>query len=374
MGVRSGSLIIAVVCGLLSGCAHAPRPYPIGIYAVFKAEDVPTVAAAGFNHILGAADAETLRHAQQHGVKVFAQPGTQVQGFNPSAARKAIHQYDQHPSLRGWYIVDEPDLWNIAPADVKRVEKHLKRMGAKKPTVVVLGTGSAAADYAQLGDIALLDRYPVNLRPLASFGQHLRDVRLARPKAPLYAVIQAFDWKHYTNMVSGDLTQLRPPTAREIRCMTYLAVVNRVDGLFYYCWNDRKWVMQDHPETWEALQNVVADVHENAPLFQAQHVWWPMRVEHSDSPKLNEVGEASLAMACVEVKDGNSSVPRGKYLIAVNTLPQPLSVRIQAPGNPLPPLQALGEGRALSLEENGFFRDSFEPYEVHIYGPITPRP
>jgi hypothetical protein len=90
--------------------------YPLGIYAVNSTNDFALFRAAGFNLITGPADKSFLDAAEAAGLKVLASPGTSAgPGFDLEAATKTVTACDGHSALWAWYLVDEPDLQEIAP-------------------------------------------------------------------------------------------------------------------------------------------------------------------------------------------------------------------------------------------------------------------
>jgi hypothetical protein len=354
----------------LTGC-QAPRSrfYPIGIYNV-PGDKIGDVHRAGFNTVAGAAEQDYLDTAQFYKVKVLAGTGTSAGAkFNASAARALMSRYDRHPALWAWYLSDEPDLNHIAPEHIQRAHRFFKNNGARKPTAQVLYQGSSALHYGGLTDILMLDRYPIPWLPLANFPQHLRQARLALgKKKPLIAVIQAFDWTFYRELLP-DEKDFRPPTAEEIRCMTYCALVHRATGLFYYSYADAKWKIEEHAETWSALKATVAEVNRRLPLFAGEHLWWPLNHRVSDPTKrFNAALESSIMPALVRVKNGNEHVPAGEYLVIVNSTPQQLSYSIKLP-RPVDQVPVLDENRTLQQKKNRL-EDNFEPYAVHVYGPL----
>jgi hypothetical protein len=234
----------------------------------------------------------------------------------------------------------------------------------------VLFQGSAALEYAHLTDILMIDRYPIPWLPLANFPQHVRDARLALgPQKPLIAVIQAFDWSVHSDLLP-DRKNFRPPTQRELRCMTYCALVQQATGLFYYAFDDGRWRIRENSDTWEALRQVVTEVNERLPLFQAEHVWWPIHHDFEDpSSAFNAALESSVMPALVRVREGNADVLSGHYIVAVNTTDEMHRYRVLLPKPLAGEVQVLGENRSVEIQKN-WINDEFQPYDVHIYGPI----
>lgn len=359
---------------VITGCRH-PSPkaefYPVGIYSVDRLEDLAVVKEAGFNAVSGLARADFLSKAEELGVKVLA-PADTTAGpeFNTEAAKRAISRFDSHPALWSWYVADEPDFQKIPPQDVVAANGFIKRAGAKKPTALLLWQGASALYYANITDITMIDRYPVPWLPLANFSQHVRDTRLALGKdKPMIAVIQAFDWNAYPQLVPGE-RDLRPPTYEELRCLTYCALAQRADGLFYYAFDSGAWRIWEHPETWWALKQVVTEVNLRLPLFKAEHLWCPWVQDYRDwSQRFNAALEGSVSPALLRVKTGNELVPAGKYVLTVNTTERSHYYRLRITPLISGTVPVLGENRVIRMKA-GWLEDYFAPYAVHVYGPL----
>lgn len=370
-GCVSVGLIATIVIFAL-GCQIPKRDfYPIGIYSVPSTNEYPMLRAAGFNLITGSANAATLDAARASGLGVLATPGTQAgKKMDASKAWQVVSGFDRHPALWAWYLMDEPDLHGVRPGEVLRLHRLVRQAGGRKPTALVLFQGSEALNYSGLTDILMIDRYPVPWLPLANFPQHVRMARLGLgPKKPLIAVIQAFSWTAFPDLLPGR-TNLRPPTREELRCMTYCALVRRATGLFYYSYDDGKWKIRDHPATWEALRTVVSEVNERLPLFQAEHLWWPYDHDFGDlATAYNETLEASVTPALLRVRNGNAEIARGDYILAVNTTGRTHRYRVKLPAPFEGQIGVVGERRVLEIENN-WVADQFDPYAVHVYGPM----
>jgi hypothetical protein len=334
-------------------------------------QDLATVGAAGFSVVSGPAEKPFLDDAAQHHLRVLASPGTTAgRDFDAQKMRAAVRRCDAHPALWAWSLVDEPDLNGVSPEVVRHVQRFAKNIGAQKPTALVLFQGGEALNYANIADITMVDRYPIPWLPLANFPQHVRLARLALgKKKPLIAVIQAFDWTYYPKLLPGR-KNLRPPTYQELRCMTYCALARGATGLFYYCFNDGSWDAQAHSETWTALKEVVGEVKQRLPLFEAEPVWWPYTHEFTDPNQgFNAALESSICPALLRVKAGNATVARGQYLLTVNNTDRKLGYRISMPCANAESLPVVGEQRSVRIKEF-WLEDDFGPLDVHIYGPL----
>ncbi len=366
-----GGSSLLVFCTL--GCRHLRTDfYPLGIYAVATTNDLPMVREAGFNLVVGPANKAYLDTAQALGLKVLAPPDTSAgANFSATAARRAVRAFDSHPALWAWYLVDEPDLNGIPPEAVQSAQRFVKTIPSRKPTALVIYQGSQALHYANIADIMMIDRYPISWLPLANFSQHVRMTRLALgKKKPLIAVIQSFDWSYYPEWLPEE-KNLRPPTLAELRSMTYAALAQRANGIFYYCFSDTRWNILDHPPSWDALQKVVREVNDRRLLFQAEHLWWPHEHEYHDSAiRFNAALEASISAVLLRVPKGDQSIPAGHYIVTVNTTDRTQGYRFRLPSLLTEILPVLGENRSIEIKDN-WGEDRFEPFAVHVYGPMA---
>jgi hypothetical protein len=358
-----------------AGCSHLDSGfYPIGIYSVSKPGDLATVRQAGFNAVAGPAEASYLNAARTNGLKVLASPGTSAGlRFDAAAARRRVKAFDSHPALWAWYLVDEPDLNLIAPEAVIRANRFLKNIPAHKPTALAIYNGASAIDYANITDQMMIDHYPIPRLPLASFPQQVRMTRLAvGKKKPLIAVIQAFDWSCAPELVAGE-KNLRPPTFDELRCMTYCALVRGVNGLFYYCFDDGRWKIREHPEVWDALKSVIAEVNSRNALFRAERIWWPGVVDYPNpADRFNAALDSAIASVMFRVRLNQSAIRPGYYMVAVNTTGRQIRCRFSAPGNLADRVPVLDENRLLP-NQGRWLEDVFAPFAVHVYGPMPLR-
>ncbi len=381
---RLNAFLVLPAALLCAGCrTPATHPqvdlgeYPIGLYGVNNTNDFASVRAAGFNVVVGPATRAIMDSAQACGLRVLASPGTSAgPAFDADRARHTVASLGAHPALWAWYLVDEPDFNLVSPNQVRSAQSFVKSLCPGKPTALVLFQGYQARYFANIADITMVDRYPVPWLPLANFGQHVEMARLALPSPkPLIAVIQAFDWSASPEMLPGE-KNLRPPTYEELRCMTYEALARGANGLFYFAYDTGRWKLREHPDTWAALKEVVAEVNERLPLFQAELVWWPKEHDFGDpAQRFNEALQSSVTSCLLRVRSGNHSITAGDYVLAVNNTDRNLAYRFTLPPNrnvkdgPVAIVPVVGESRAVAPQQN-WLGDDFAPYAVHIYGPL----
>ena len=156
-------------------------------------------------------------------------------------------------------------------------------------------------------------------------------------------------------LVPGE-RDLRPPTEAELRCMTYDALARGANGLFYYAYDSGGWKMRDHPETWHALTNVVAEVNARRPLFQAEPIWWAKSHAFGDpAHRFNAALESSITSCLLRVRKGNAAIPAGDYVLAVNNTERTHSYSFSKPermAKTASERQKTGEGRGTDEERS----------------------
>lgn len=341
----------------------------MGIYGVRSTTDFPEIRQAGFDVVVGPATWDYLGSARKTGLKVLATV--------PSADRGSpvnLRTLDAHPALWAWYLIDEPDLNNVPPSEVRLSQRKLRESGARKPSALTLCYGGEALNYGNIADWLMVDRYPIPWLPLADFGQHIKQGRLGiGPDKPLYAVIQAFDWSAYPDMLRTD-AKLRPPTHEELRCMAYEALARGANGLFFYEF-DGQWKIRNHPELWESLKRVVGEIRAREPLFQGRRQWWAKQHDFGDpATAFNAAMESSITSTLLRVTSGNHSVPPGDYILAINNTPREVQYSFAIPSrhgtSANENLPVFEENRSLPPVNNRVV-DVFGAYAIHIYGPIS---
>lgn len=233
--------------------------FPIGIINVAAPEAIPEIAAAGFTHILG--DSQAISHtAHRAGLKVIAIPR-----FIGSAEDSSA------PAVAAWYISDEPEVNRQSTATISRIASEVRRWSPETPLTLVVGEGKYAAAYAPFVDVMMLDWYPVPHLPLESAGEQVSvAVNLSAGK-PVWAVLQAMDWRDYPQRDPKKPRIGRFPTLEEIRFMSYHAILRGASGIFYFefirRYSDGETLL-NYPERWGHLKNIVGELKSLKPFFE----------------------------------------------------------------------------------------------------------
>ena len=365
--------VLLLMASFLLGCrtpSSAPPSdssfFPLGIYDVPQT-DLANINAAGFNLVVTSATAEYLNAAHRHGLKVLSH-SSPFQILTNTAAADRLRRLDPHPALWAWYTIDEPDLHGIPPPTVGRIHKKFDRL-ATKPTMLVLMSGSATINYREYPDMVGLDFYPVPWAPISQFAKEMKLARFALGDKPYFAILQAFDWSAFPELLETNET-LRPPTYEELRCMTYMALAHRAKGLFFYTYKARDWDLSA-TTLWPDVKSIVREVNELRPLFTATFCWWSPNFDYLEGPDAmyNEAREAKIILVLLEVKKGNAAVSAGRYALAVNTTSNSVPFRLELP-HAAPTVPVLGSQSPLPLTNNMLYKD-FSPFEVICLGPLS---
>lgn len=253
---------------LLPGqCACQGRPsgtFPIGIYCVNNPTTLVNLRQQGFNAVQTYRQEPTLlgamaKAANMAGMRLLA---------SPQALMKSTASAASFP-MAIWYLVDEPDVAKMPLSEVQGLEGCVKRWSPKNPTAFVVGDGRKARDYAAAGDIMMVDWYPVPHLPLESAGEQVDMTVAAVGNKPVWAVLQAMNWKDYPQRNSKKPRVGRFPQKYEIRFMSYHSILEGAKGIWYFAYTRPDGTTMDKvPEEWLAVTSVTRELAAMRPIFE----------------------------------------------------------------------------------------------------------
>jgi hypothetical protein len=332
---------------LIGGCAH--RPFMVGVYDASR-ESLPELRAAGFDFVtIGWHERnrrEFLDAAQTNDLRVIVWPHLKT-----AEGRAAMAKLDKHPALWAWQLFDEPDLNVFSPEQVEEIRRSLRKV-ARKPTYLVVASGAAVERYRGIANVIAVDWYPVPWSPVATVSREMRTARLAAQGRPFFAILQAFDWTAYREMILGD-QELRPPTREELRCMAYLSLLQGARGILFYTYEAKGWKSWEHPETWQAVVDLTAELKAVAPVFEERVRWFATQTRYEDPNRMyNDIHEGAVALNVFRVRERRGSVAAGYYIVAINTTDSDRTFAYRRP---------FGEGEWVDR--------NYAPFEVFIDGP-----
>lgn len=224
--------ILALAAILGSACGAAPREFPVGIFGVETPEAAKAAKEAGFDAI------QSYRRAPAEvaAVAAAARSNGQLLLVSPDEMFSSTYSARAFPGVY-WYLRDEPDLVRWTAAQLKERERLTVAWAPGAKTAFVVGDGRKAKDYPGVADAIMVDWYPVPHLPLESAGDMVRLTAEAAGGRTVWAVLQAFDWRGSPQHDPTKPRIGRMPAPGEIRFMSYDAVLNGAQGVWYFSYS-----------------------------------------------------------------------------------------------------------------------------------------
>lgn len=252
------------------GCSRSSVPesrFPIGIYDVSEARHLPRLRRLGFDSFHSSSQdpavlSRLAHEARRQKMDMVIYPESVIPSTFSSLAAKW--------PVAAWYIVDEPGVKKWPERRLRRVNDEVKAWSSGRRTTFVIGEGARAKDYGGVGDILMLDWYPVPHLPLESVSDQLDAARAHLPDGkPIWAVVQAFDWRDYAQRDPRKRRTGRFPNYLEIRFMSYAAVVHGAEGIYYFTLRKPGGrTLLDVPEELQAVTRVVSELRSLQPILE----------------------------------------------------------------------------------------------------------
>lgn len=250
---------------LLTAFASQAGEFPIGLYGVPPDAPLDSLSEAGFTAILPSqrgpdVQRELAGRARRAGLDFIGYPDTPVMKSGPAS---------EWP-ISAWYIADEPEVYRVSPSEIGRQAAELRRWDPNRSLSLVVGEGRYAADYAPSVDEVWVDWYPVPHLPLETVGREISLAVSSVTGKPVMAVLQAIDWKDYSQRDPKKPRIGRFPQSAEIRFMAYQALVRGASGVYFFEFQKRAQpgkTLLDFPEQWLALRRVSKEFHALRSFF-----------------------------------------------------------------------------------------------------------
>jgi Purple acid Phosphatase, N-terminal domain len=344
--------------------------FPVGIYSV-PLDQISTLSAPGINIVANpywaqsTSDAEALLDsAQQNGKRGIAGLDQGKLGGRDSAyIQTLIAAVRSHPALFGYYLYDEPQ---VSPDEAIFAYNQVKQNDPNHP--VVITDYKNAATYKDAYDIFWDDDYPIGSsanQPIPVWGNHIATQFQAASPKPMWSVIQTY--------ATNDQRWVEP-TNEELRAITYLAVVEGVQGIVFYqhCEAGCSYYIRNSPNFWNYLKTLAMELQDSSPFLLANTSVRNVTVSSADVKVL--LKETGGKLYLIAVNTAYSTPEVGYHYPGVSLT----NVKISISGLSGATIQSVGvagigsgiAGRQLNMS-GGSFEDNFSPYAVHLYE-ITP--
>lgn len=262
--------------------------------------------------------------------------------------RKFVNNVKDHPALFGWYLVDEPEIYNTSSSWYEDLFKLLQKIDPYHPTIITNCKERAIREYGDACDILMPDYYPnyiTGRKPLYPFYFISSRVKLAAKYRAAWFVPQSFC------SVANSRPELNPrsPTFTEFRSQIYQVFAN--DGKGILMWS----------------------------FTALSQLYYPLRMgpEYLDA-ELTAIKDEILAP---NIENGVSiaTTPEVKYfqvalkksindycLVAVNTSRKAVEVRFNLKPEGITQMYEMGMNRTVDID-GGSFTDTFSAYETKIF-------
>lgn len=252
-----------------------------------------------------------------------------------------VRAHLDHPTNLAWFTFDEPNEVGVPASRCEEVYRLIKSRDPFRPVVLVVSPAYwyhpwPYSEYASACDIVATDPYPVEIGHGIGIDYVSECIARARRDSgkPVWAVLQAFPWPGK-----------RLPTARELRCMTYQALVHGASGVLYYTYQVAAWNfhLQDTP-LWHTIRDMSAELQVLSPVLT--------------SPTIR-----SWEVSTIHLLEGQHN--GSTHFIGVNAGPEAQTLCLPVDKS-IRSAEVLFEDRSVRAID-GIIEEVFDPHDVHVY-------
>lgn len=257
----------------------------------------------------------------------------------------AVRQYNEIPSIFGWYLADEPIPARHLPRYLEQLANVVRTNDPYRPCFISFNNGNSVKTYEKAFDLCGMHLFPGyhtkgTSEALTAFGENIKlAVQGTGNRKPVYAGIPL------TPYSPGGISRM--PTYLENRCLVYLGIVNGAKGIF-----------------WNTAADIVADIENRLGIPALTHELRALEpiVLSSDLVEIAVNGEVqSLA----KIVNGHL------YLVTVNPHNREISAVLEVPEQ-WRSLYSLDSERQIILKDK-FLNLTYRPYEVRLFS-SNPQP
>jgi len=271
--------------------------FPIGIFNYSPdTAALADICKHGFNTIVATTEHHKPEHLDliaRYGLRIICPPTDQW-----------LEPAKKHSGMLAWYLADEPEGHGQTPAALREKYLQLKQKDPSHPIGLDHFLLDSLPDYKDAADFTMTSYYPL----LAGGGPALENFAVYLEKS---RAIHGKNWPHwpFIQIFGGPNTdggKWKQPEPDEVRCLVYLALVHRAQGIFYFSY----WPQA--PKTWTAVGVLNREIQMLTPWLVA------------------EGGEisASSTNPAVHVRARQLTNSSAGLVIAVNTTPGPVQTEL----------------------------------------------
>ncbi len=363
------------------------RRFLLGLYGLPKT-DKPEQAArdAGFEVVHVPPDPAALarlRGAQLMGWTELGAISPDSKAKDEARITRIVNSLKNEPNLLFWESVDEPSyIWQkprslkVEPGPIIAARNFVRRLDPGRPFFLnhsPTNLVETLSQYNEGAEIIGMDIYPVIphgmhsmpvLWPATGRQGDLTDAtisqvgpytdkmrRVAGHNRAVIMVLQGFAWENFRPVPKRDPKLIVYPSEAELRFMAWQAIVHGANGLLFFGVDETP----AEAPLWVNLTIISRELAGLAAPLAAKGVTLDLK------PRYHELGHSiDRGIEWCARPHGD-----GMLLVAVNADGNPIEVTMTAPPS-VRSCDVISEGRQLPVD-HGAFRDSFNPWGVHLY-------
>jgi len=206
-----------------------------------------------------------------------------------------IKSFMDHPALLAWYISDEPNGRKVPPRQLEEIYNTVKAIDPWHPvSVVFMAPFLESKKYADALDIVMADPYPVPNSSILQVGDVTDKLRSEFDgKKPVWIVPQAFGGGEWWG---------REPTAREVRNMTYQAIINGSRGIQFFVRHGPN-SFPKSTSTWNECGRMALEIAEMTPWLLSDEERLPVKTYSGKIMVTSAVHDKQLLIIAANVAD-----------------------------------------------------------------------
>ena len=311
-----------------------------------RLNDLKQIVAAGFNTIhpqIGGnfdADITFLDEANRNGVYVLP-------NFSYARRLEIVDSYKSHPAILGWNIADDVDVPanGFSVGGILDWKSNVKSTDPSRITFVSSVLPGRMESFINTADVMgfqsyRIDNDPAVLKPLRENYYFLYAATEAgtRNNKPIIASLQAFPWAN------------QPPTSKQLRNMTYGALINDVKGILYYSYFYKGWELSQNSDLWNELKSLVSEFKRLEPVLLEGN-WKRLNIGIDDLFAAEWTYQGSVYVVAINTSPTNAieaSIP----------IPEPVTGSVETVFSNRPSGMSFNEGKLIG---------SIGSEDVHVY-------
>ncbi len=393
--------IILAACLILIVYALSASGKPVGASPYVKWKNGPSHDAGFFPIAVWLQNPNKARMYREAGFNTYVglwkgPTEKQLAELKKAGMKVICHQNEvglkhiDDPTIIGWMHGDEPDNAQplakgkgygppIPPKSIIDDYRNIRSADPTRPVLLNLGQGVAwdgwhgrgvrtnhpedYPEYVKGCDIASFDIYPV-AHPKPQVSGKLWYVATGVERLLTWTKGDKIVW----NCI--ECTRIKSPTGKatpqQVRCEVWMSIIHGSMGLIYFVheWEPRfnESALLSDPQMLSAVTAINRQIIRLAPVLNSPTVEDAVSVssENEDVPVavMTRRHEAATYLFAVGMRNGWTNATFTVHGLAGER-------NVEVLGEPSPS-EVLGENRTI-LSKNGVFKDTFKPWDVHIY-------